>query len=466
MKAESLADVELHTDRAGSFELRLPMLDDRTYDAEVFYDGDEFHERALVRRALDLRRSDVRLEVDAPAEVDLGTESHAITVVARGPGGGASLLLFVEDELGRGVAQALTDAGGRAEMELRSSKLGPPGAGRLTVRTDGDSARGSARTEVPILRTRATHLDLLASPAAIEVGAPVRLSGTLHTTAGPLSRRAVGIYRNETHLATVLTGTEGGFEFEWTADRSGDHAEFVARFTTDSPGLPSCESEPVVVAIANAPLGPIAWSVLPLLALGLGLFAWRRRLVVAPPAPSVRVRPGVDPRVVARTVRATSFRVSGEVVAHRGERRLTSGVEIVDSAERVDRKNLIDGRFDFELPEGRHRLRFVASGHIPVEVEVQIPHRGQWVDFRVRLETWRARALAIAGRVGAAILGRRWEKTTVHELSRHPQAPEPVRAVATEAAQMIYGPNPPSGEAVEALDERARKAEPPNVPPT
>lgn len=190
-----------------------------------------------------------------------------------------------------------------------------------------------------------------------------------------------------------------------------------------------------------------AWLALPL-ALSLLLLLWLRRR--APPS-EVPAPPEPEPVgvIVGSSVRRGPARrkVSGRLEDLRGDP-LLGRVRAASG----DREELAEcdreGRFELELGDGRWRLTFDAPRHAPAESTVEIPHRGSFEGLRVRLESWRARALAVLRDRFSARGGReRWTRTTVHSLTDDGE----LGPIAAEVEVSYYGPLEPDGRRVEEL---------------
>lgn len=453
----TLATARRTTDAAGSFSLTTAGGAGR-YTLSASYEGDEYHPRLSVERQADLTRSPTRLTLAVgDGALDLEVASHTIRVGADGRHGGAGLPITLLDELGRELASGITDADGELRLSIVSAALGEPGAGRLIARTEGDPRRAEARVEAPIVRYRNANLTLESSRDSIGPEGEVTLGGRLSTAAGPLAGEAIGLFAGEAHLDTALTGADGRFEVTADAASLGRGLVTVrARFESDGPGAPAAESLPITVEIRSGARS--IWGLLALpLALSLLVLAWLRRrtpptTVPAPPEPEPV---GV---IVAPTARRSppKRRVSGrlEDVQGRALRGHVRAVGLRGEGEALcDCEG--DGAFSLELPEGRWRITFEAPRHAPAETTVEIPHRGALEGLKVRLETWRARALAVL-RERFTARGRgldRWAKTTVHSL----RDDEELADTAAEVEVSYYGPREPDGGRIEKL----RKERPP-----
>ncbi|MCZ7678464.1 MAG: carboxypeptidase-like regulatory domain-containing protein [Sandaracinaceae bacterium] len=222
------------TDAAGRVTASFP-LETGSYRVTARWSGDDGHDAVEVQQPVDLDRAYVRLSVVVGhgGRLDLDAPSHEVEVTATSAEGGAGLVVEVRDELDAELARATTDARGAARLSLASRALGPPAAGRLVVRTAGDARRARAQTEVPVVRFRTTSIAMSAAPRRVTRGERVEIEGRLFDSQGPLARRAVGVFADEIHLATVLTDDDGRFapalELEGEGRRERPHGALRER---------------------------------------------------------------------------------------------------------------------------------------------------------------------------------------------------------------------------------------------
>lgn len=446
----TLRTTRLTTDAEGSFVLTTPGSPTR-YTLTASYEGDDYHPRLSVERQADLTRAPTRLRLDVgEGRFDLDGESHSVGVEARGARGGAALAITLLDELGRELGAGTTDTNGRLVLQVPSTALGEPGDGRLVARTAGDAQRAEARVEAPIVRYREATLTLEPSRDAIGPEGEVVLRGTLRTSAGPLANEAIGLYLapDDTHLTTALTDAAGSYEAVAKAGELGrGRVRVEARFESDGPGTPAAASEGATIVVRGGARTVWAWLALPLL-LSLLLLVWLRRQ--APPS-AVPAPPEPEPAgvIVAPTVRRgpARRRIAGRLEDLRGAP-LRGRLRAVAGDREEFAESDAEGRFDIELPDGTWTLTFEAPRHAPAESTVEIPHRGGFEGLRVRLESWRARALAVLrDRFTARGPAERWPKTTVHSLTDDGE----LGPIAAEVEVSYYGPIEPDGRRVEEL---------------
>lgn len=453
---EIASRTRVRTDREGRFVIALPLEEDQVVRARAIFGGDEGHERLEVERVVDRRRADVRLRLALDGnELSLDVPTHRVRARAESSAGGAGLELELLDELGRSLGVGTTDAEGRLELDVRSEAIGGPGAGRLALRTDGDTTRAPGRTEIPIVRTRASTIDLDA-PERVAVGASARLGGRLHDVSGPLPERAIGIFANGEHRGSVLTRADG--TFEWTLDVTRDDAPFlelVARYESDEPGHPSSASSPTTLRV-DVPAATSAWALVALALCGVAIWLarslWRREVVVARP-----VRPPASPVELAKPRRGAerSTVLSGRL-EDREARALRGCVTArgVDGSE-VTSETDADARFSLALAAGTWEVRFEAPGHAIERVTVTLPHRGDWTGVTVRLESWRHRAWTILrGAVERAGLPG-WDRSTIREVVAPADAT--MRSLGGAVERAVYDRTAPDADAIAELETRAKE---------
>ena len=486
LRAETRQRAEVRTSNDGTFEWTPDALPhgEGVFQLRAGFAGDELHRGLEVEREIELARAEVRLVVELEAHtLDLDEPMHTIGLHARSALGGGSLQIELLDELNRRLASGVTTADGDLAFEVPSSQLGAAGPGRLRARTDGGPQRAAAQTEVPILRIRPTALTLESSHAGpVRVGERLELQGHLSTSQGPVVGRAVGIFLNDAHSATVLTDAQGHYQFASTlGEHHGPRVAALARFATDSPGLPSAESSRLQITTAGKGAGTWLWSALVFL-IGLGLVGLlRRRGKVATAA----ARPVAPPKagVVAAQPRsrqaATLTHIKGRALDHRTGRPITiriswahpsaipsGATEALAHAEPTSgppsapapghHQTPPDGVFEVELAPGTWNLRFESPAYAPLEQQVEVPHRGEWSNIQVRLESWRTRALTVFERVVAIVLPTaRWERLTIRQAGG--RGPAPVRDLAHEVERHVYGAANPLPEDVATVQARADK---------
>ena len=183
----------------GKLALKLRFRGSKLYDAVELSVPVEAAEAHLVRTIL-------RFE-PPPETLDLDHESITVTAklsvdrseaARQGPAGSAqraSLALTLTDERGARVAEAMTGGDGRARFEVKTTALGGPGSGELTVRFAGNAVLAKAEWAQPVVRRADARL-ALAHPierADAEDGVPIDVDVTAGR--GPVSGGVVEVQR-------------------------------------------------------------------------------------------------------------------------------------------------------------------------------------------------------------------------------------------------------------------------------
>jgi hypothetical protein len=464
---------ELRTNAQGGFSLELDSgtgddpesVAESRYRLSAVFEGDDFHYRVEVSRTVDLAREEVRLSVlpRSGGHLDLEVASHTIEITAESDAGAAGIEIETTDELGRLLARGTTDEHGQLEQVIASTELGPPGAGRLRVRSREDNARAEALIEVPVVRFRQTAITLRARATEIAPEEPFGLDGELTEGGRPVSLSPVGIFDGDAHLGTVLTREDGSFSFEGVLEGADRTAEIVARYDSDSPGRTSAVSEPVRMRVGAQAAALWPWLLVPI-ALSAALFFWltRRGRKKAPRASVVPgvPRPGIVPAVkVSRRPQHAGFAAR---IVDAGDGAPLTGARIafaLANGDTLDRLSDAEGRVAIdELPEGRTTLEASIEGYETVRAVFEVPHRGEWSDAIVRLESLRARALASFRSVAIDLLPspELWETRTNREIvDRHAAAPvdgDPVNELERRVEAAYYAPAPPSPVEVQEIE--------------
>jgi hypothetical protein len=434
--------------------------------------GDLDHEKIEVEREVTPGRAELRLRVRVPdaGRLRLDAQQHAFEVLAESPAGGAGLEVELLDELGRSLGFGVTDDDGRVSFAVPSAELGPPAAGRIVARSAGDGARAEAQTEVPVLRLAPTRLTLTADVEETRAGDTVNLRGVVQDHRGrPLPRAAVGLYADDAHVATVLANDKGEFAAALVLREVAPLVALRARYDADAPWRESAVSAPVHVRVRR---------VLPksTVALGLALLGTLGALLaLASSGRRNAPRPGVGPTTrpagltlgAVRRRTADRFDVSGRVLDARTDEPVEhAAVTLRKRDGRVVARGSsgADGAFALEVegPAGNEPsevvLRIEAEGFTEAQHPLVVPHRGEWVDVRVRLESLRALALDAVAVVAREVLPTSaWGVTTPREAAEASarRGPEPLAAavavLAAHAERAGFGPVPPTRADVAAV---------------
>ena len=476
------------TDERGEFTLTVAWVGGR-FALSCSFVGDEFHLPASVERVVDPTLADVRLRFDlhvTARELDLDLPDAQVRVVAESSQGGEGLALTLRDELGRVHGSATTDAGGHATFQLGDTTEATPGPGRWVVDFPGDTQRAAARAELPIVRLRATVLTATLPTQALDPGESVTLSGTLRDSRGGVAGGAVGVFGDGEHVTTVVTDASGAYRatFDVPRHREGTTWTLEARFAPEAPG-PQPSVSPSIALRVTSPW-PLDWLWL-LLPLGLSVLALlvarrRERRTSQPALRTTALPPGIT--VGARTHGTHRHdQLAGVILDHQsGAPRagaiitLSHAASASSGAPELRAESDHEGRFTLSgLPAGEYRLRVQLAGYVGVDQGVSVPHRGEWSDVVVRVESYRARALAVFRRVGRRFVTseRVFETTTNREIPD--AAPETHRgqllALAQQTDRLYYGPVdpeavdlPPLEHAAAALEQQIQPARLPRDP--
>ncbi len=428
---------------------------------DAVFVGDADLETSTVRVVVDEQRAHVVLVVSLRdgSRLSLDRAGHAVSVTASSSAGGAGLSISVRNEIGAEIASGVTDANGRWDAELESTRLGPAAAGRLITRSEPDATRAGAQTEVPIVRSRATELTWTDDTTELIDGTVLR--GRLATSAGPLERRAVGVFVDDRHLGTRLTGPDGeiSIPLDPSVAPEAESIRLEARFEADAPWLESSAS-PVRSLQVRSTVHVVPWlaAASALLFLAAGVWLRRRPTDVAQARESRA--PGVSaarPTALLASVREIGGRV---VDAVSGEAIVDARLALGGVAGTTDR----DGRFELAPGDGQHVLSVEAAGFETITHRVSCPHRGEWRGFTIRLESRRDLASRALLDVLSIVLPNEVASTaTDRELlaiarRRGTTLPE-IDALVSAVEEIVYGeaaPDVSSLERVRSLAVQAR----------
>jgi hypothetical protein len=458
------------TDAEGRFALELP---DTAQDYRLLatFAGDATHRGVRVERRVERARSDVRLELRLPFghTIDLDAPELVVEAVAESDVGGNGVAMRLWDEAGRELGKGVTDRAGRLRLRIATTRMGGPGAGLVRIESLRDDRRAEAQTEARVVRRRAVFLALRPSATEIEAGQPVRVRGTASTRVAPRPFVPVGLFAAERHLATVLTDAQGEFRADLWLETEPGPLELTARTEGDATGsYPAAETR-IRLRIAAARPVPLGWVLLA--AAAIAAIAWlstrfRARGVRDDPEP--RVREPTEPSILPARAHGRRDRhaVSGRVLDLRGERAVAHArIEIVHGQPETScvLASDEDGRFESPaLPNGRARLRVEAGGYVSTEIELELPHRGEWSAVVIRLESERARALAAFRTLALKALPspRAWGIWTARETrewlaERAPGQRGVLRQLTRDVERACYGRDQPVPEEVNSIERTA-----------
>ena len=450
----------LRTDERGTFTLEVGSLPGACVVDAAFL-GEPDLEASSVRLVSDEERTHVVLVVALPDgnRLSLDAPSHRVRLRASSARGGADLDVSLHNETGTELGSGRTDASGDLVLEIASSLLGPPAAGRLIARSQPDPRRAGAQTEVPIVRYRETTLAWRDESTHLEEDTILRLR--LSTATGPLERRAVGVFVGGVHVATRLTGPDGDLAIRIAPELAGTSTsvEVAARFDADAPWLASSQAPPRTLAVESSP------RLVPWLAIGSGVVfllasLWlRRRPLGDAPAPVQSRAPGVTagrPVQILPTLRE----VTG-VIVHAATGDPIAGASVrCGSAETI---SATDGSFALAPADGVMTLTAEAPAFETIQQRLAIPHRGEWIRATIRLESRRdlasrvlleILAISLPGEVASTATDR--ELLAIARARRGTSAE--LDALVSEVEEIVYGEAPPSASSLERVMRLARAA--------
>jgi len=440
-----------------------------TKDGEVelsaSYAGDRLLAPARAAGRFDASLAAVRLRMTSPdlGRVDLDEASFTVRVVADSRAGAAGLTLSVLDEAGTSLASGTTRSDGSFESELPTQALGPPGLHRLVAGSAADARRGAALIDQALIAFLRTSLTL----AAEQDADVVVLQGALSTSRGPLAQKAIGLFADGAHLATVLTDGAGRYHYAVTGRPVGMAAngelQLQARFDSDGAWLASSRSPSLKVSWQRGALSRALWllaatTLSALLVLG---FSNRRGHERRPSAPPPVRGPGIHALGPRARGRAHDHNVGGIVLdARSGQPVAHARVALEGPRGAVGEATLhADGRFAAAVPSpGTWRLTVSASGYASQSRVISIPHHGAWANVQVLLPSLRWAAVEAYRPAAERVLPapHLWGQWTLREI--HDSAARGGRGGvelerATELTELTaYGPQTPSVERIEEID--------------
>lgn len=441
----------LATDDAGAICLRLDA-PARGALVELRFDGDARWEPSRVERAADLGSRVSLAFASLGARVSLDREALVAQVVASGdpPELGAGLAVRLSDDRDVALAEARTDADGRASFEVATSRLAGPGAGLLRASADGASV-----AEAPIVRTARVELSASAPGGPFVADEGVPLDVVVATSRGPASDGVV-----EARVGGEIVGA---------ARVIAGHAELRATFAVTEPATTDVEiayraTSSGYEAGANARAAvrvrpPSPWRHLPLALLVSAVGAWvvrgwrraPRRRADSREAP---MEPAVAAALDAQSRAGTTGRVGVVLDAHEGTP--VAGARVACSAPTfaVDAAPLVaiaDARGVFVVsaaaPAG---CRVVVEAPGYARAELALPRAGL---VRVALVSRRRKVLERFATWAEARFSARGRAATPGEVAaRARRTPDDaVARWASSVERAAYGPEPPDEGVEQAL---------------
>lgn len=463
----------LPTDALGRFELTIA---DTEHDYRLLatFAGDRTHRGVRVERKLERQRADVRLELRIPAGgvLELDREEISIQVVAESDAGGGNIRMRLSNETGQTLAAGRTGQDGRLELRVDPGVLGPPGPGLLRIESAPDARRAEAQTESRVVRQRRIQVTLEAMKDEFEAGSEIEVHGTVSTSEGPRAAIPVGLFARGSHAETVMSDADGKFAASlWLSAEPGT-LPVSARIEADATHPPSEARIDIVVRPAT-PL-PLSW-LLGALAAAAASLGWLARGRIERGASTAEP---MDTESVVATVaqaprqtrRADRFRIAGRAVDLRdGHPVAKARVQLIDRTGRLLFECFTDADGQFcspDMPAGAMLFRLHAEGYVAAQAAVGAPHRGEWTDFQIRLESLRARALSPFRKLALRLLPspRVWGVWTDREVlgwaKREASGRVPdIGPLTLRVEQACYGDPGPSPDEVLAIEQEAATIE-------
>jgi hypothetical protein len=456
----------------GSFRVDVT-LPPGVYVVHARYDGDSHHDPSEATHSVDLAHADVRLDFIEPRglRVDLDAPHVRVSARASSARGGADLAWKLEDERGVVLAHGRTGLDGVFEVALPASALGAPGAGKLIASTAADPFHSDSRAETAVLRWRGTQLSLRARGDAVHSG--LLLEGELRDRSGPLAGQPVGLFDGDAHLATLVTDRTGRFHHQLVRDPSSDASSIPpralqARFDSNAAWIGSSRSPLVRIAAVQSSAPSPLWLLAPIAL--CALLAWL--LLRRPRQPATRAaladetgigihfahgrgRGRAEMLGIAGIVRDAS---SAEPVPHASIALRTGDQPIAFAADAI-------GRFRSpELAPGSFQVVIEAPGYVALEARINLPHRGEWSDVQVQLQSLRAAAVSAYKPAALRVLPapELWQRLTPRETlasaQRNGRATESFARLTSQVEQAAYARTPPNADDVANIEQTAHEA--------
>lgn len=463
--------VTVETDENGRFSLDLADAD-RDYRLLATFTGDATHRGVRVERKVERARADVRLELRLPQgnAIDLDAPTFAVHSVAESDAGGDGIVMRLLDEEGREIARGITDAQGKLALVVPTQSLGEPGAGLVRIESLRDARRAEAQTEARIVRRRAVYVTLQSAKGPFAAGSPIQVSGNVSTRGGPRAGVPVGLFATTQHLETVVTDAQGNFKGELWIDTLPGPLSITARTEADATGAYAISEARLLLTIGPPRPLPTPWVLAAVMVSCVVLLTIAQLRKQRSSAEGTLVdedgSSGASIRPARAQGRRDRHRVHGRALDARNDGPVI-GAKVTLMHEQAESCCVLAtdafGRFASPiLLAGRARLRIEASGYVATEAELEIPHRGEWSAFAIRLESLRARALLPYRRLALRVLpsARAWGIWTTREAKewlseRSPNEGEALSALTRDVERACYASEPPSEAEVAGIEQSA-----------
>jgi hypothetical protein len=392
---------------------------------------------------IDLERPNVSLM--ASLRVDRSGASRTGTNAARREG----LVVVLEDERGKKIADGPTGGDGRVRFELPTKVFGDPGAGELRLRFDGTTTLAKASNTQPIVRRADVALALA---HAIDAGDPedgVPIDVNVTTLRGAVTGGVVEAFRGEESVgAGEVSEGKARVIASFSFERAGK-VPLELRYTPNAPYFRA--GKPLAVEISIRGPGMTKQVIIALIVLAVTawiVFGWRRAplravaLIDEGKLPAPTGRAGVD--VVRGETGQTAYR--GTVVdAHDGAPIADARISAIAPSLQGDgvvARATSDERGEFDL-DAKHRAdaRLVIDAPAHTKLEQALPLPGVLrIALVTRRRTLLERLVRWAQRAGAPFDAQP-EPTPGHvRRAAYRSQDEEVEEWARGVESAVYGP--------------------------
>jgi hypothetical protein len=404
---QSLRNRNIRTDARGHFSIEAPCVGCNV-TAELA--SDPYYEHATATLVVASERPALELEFLEPSELEISLDRPSIGLVLRASGPAVDAVqIELHNELARSIGQGTTGADGVMRLQVETGQLGPYGLGEIVAQVAANTEHAAARASKAVLRTVQTQTELQAKLDA--KARSLKVIVQLHAQAQPVVQRAVGVYVDGDHWATLVTDEHGDalakLELEEKALAGGIH-HVSASFQSDIPGLLSSESPSVPIEIVPPSRPSSAWLLLPVLAsVAFVLWSARRKPAHTKRAETaVMALPEVRMGAEARGRAAPQLTISGSVEDVDSAQPLLAAIELSASDQLVNVvQTTSDGRFESgQLTPGEYQARVVAPGYAAIAFAFSVPHRGSFTDMQIVARSLRVLALDTYGSFAARML--------------------------------------------------------------
>lgn len=462
----------LSTDAEGRFALELSE-SEHDYRLLATFAGDDTHRGVRVERRVERTRADVRLELRLPDGnvIDLDAPTLRANVVAESDAGGDGIAMRLLDESGRELTRGITDPSGKLSLTVPTPDLGEPGAGLIRIESLRDERRAEAQTEARIVRRRAVSVTLETEDDRPEAGGAIVVTGEVRTRAAPRARVPVGLFVETRHLETVISDEHGRFHAELWVDVPPGPLEITARAEGDAAGAFADAEAKRRLTVGPAQPLPLRWMLAALILSALPIWlAARARTSPDEPSNGDQSLSGTSILPARAQGRRDRHRVHGRALdAHTDAPLTAANLTLMHEKEEATVRLEVDvlGRFASQvLPPGRARLRISAPGYVATETELEIPHRGEWSAFVVRLLSLRAHALLPYRRLLLKVLPspRVWGIWTTREArdylaQQSPAQKNEITTLTLDIERASYGAEAPTDADVLSIEAQTHSLE-------